>query len=366
MWRTYAKTTRLSVRCQVLGTKHHSIPTYTTFRKLTYFSTLFQAAGGQLPDRAATFRGPSPRPCYNPRMERQRDLAVPVSVVIPNHNYGRFLSRAINSVLEQTVPVAEIIVVDDGSNDNTREVAQGFGDKIRYIYQEARGPSGARNAGIRMAQGEWIGFLDADDWWLPQKNAKVQELLRQHPEAVMIYHPHILVSSEGTIGIRRAAEPDALWPELLYENWISGGSSALIRRAVLLDLGGFDESIRGVEDWDMWARVALNHRLHKIPEPLSGVWKHDGNLSGNAAWMAGEMRRLAGKTLARGVPGFGRRLLYRRRRMARLAFDASLELRGLDRAASHRYLIQSLLDWPSPLYVPKRWWAACLALAGRV
>jgi len=300
-------------------------------------------------------------------MERQRGHEQSVSVVIPAHNYGRFLSRAINSILEQTLPVLEIIVVDDGSDDETREVAQGFGERIRYVYQEARGPSAARNAGIRMARGDWIGFLDADDWWLPEKNAKVQELLRQHPEAVMIYHPHILVSSKGTIGMRRAAEPDALWPELLYENWISGGSSALMRRSVVLELGGFDESIRGVEDWDLWARVALCHRLHKIPEPLSGVWKHDGSsLSDNSARMAGEMRRLVGKTLVRGVHGFGRRLLYRRRTMARLAFDASLELRGQNRATSHRYLLQSLLDWPSPMYIPKRWWAACLAVTGRV
>jgi glycosyltransferase involved in cell wall biosynthesis len=299
-------------------------------------------------------------------MERQREHGQSVSVVIPNHNYGRFLSRAINSVLEQTLPVLEIIVVDDGSYDNTREVAQGFGEKIRYVYQEARGPSAARNVGIRMAHGEWIGFLDADDWWLPEKNAKVQELLRQHPEAVMIYHPHLLVSSKGTIGVRRAAEPDALWPELLYDNFISGGSSALMRRSVVLDLGGFDESIRGVADWDMWARAALCYRLHKIPESLSGVWKHDGAMSNNGALMAGEMRYLVGKTLVRGVPGFGRRLLYRRRTMARLAFDASLELRGQNRAASHRYLLQSLLDWPSPLYIPKRWWAVYLALTGRV
>ena len=306
--------------------------------------------------------------CYNTGMERESGSVPSVSVIIPTHNYGRFLSRAITSVLEQTIPVLETIVVDDGSTDNTREVARSFGDKIRYVYQECRGPSAARNAGMRLAQGEWVGFLDSDDWWLPEKNAKVRELLHQHPEAVMIYHPHLLVSAEGTQGIRRASEPDALWPELLYDNYISGGSSALLRRSAALDLGGFDESLKGVADWDMWARVALRYprHLHKIPEPLSAVWRHEENMSSNAAAMTVEMRRLVDMTLAQGVPGFVSRLLYRRRTMASLSFDASLELRADNRAASHRYLVQSLRDWPSPLYITKRWWAAYLAMTGRV
>jgi glycosyltransferase involved in cell wall biosynthesis len=299
-------------------------------------------------------------------MELEQGPVQSVSVVIPTYNYGRFLGRAITSILEQTLPVLEIIVVDDGSTDNTREVAQSFGDRIRYVYHENRGLCASRNAGIQLAQGEWIGFLDADDWWLPEKHAKVQALLREHPEAVLIYHPHTLISDKGPQGIRQAADPDGLWPAMLYDNWISGGSSALLRTSVVRELGGFDESLNAVGDWDMWARVALRHPVHRIPETLSMVWVHEQNMSGNGARMADESRRLVGKTLALGVPGFSRRLLYRQRTMARFAYEASVELRSRDRAASHRFLIQSFKDWPSPIYLPKRSWAACLAIAGRV
>lgn len=299
-------------------------------------------------------------------MARDGEAAQSISVVIPTYNYGRFLARAISSVLEQTHPVLEIIVVDDGSTDNTREVAQGFGDRIQYLYKENRGSSAARNAGIRIARGEWIGFLDADDAWVPEKNAKVRELLQEHPEAVMIYHPHVLLSDEGPVGYRRAAEPDELFPELLYHNFISGGSSALVRRSVLLDLGGFDESLQAVEDWDMWTRVALRYPLHRIGEPLSLVWRHKQAKGMNAVRRTVGTRVLVDKTLIKGVRGFRQRLFYRQKMMARLAFDASLELRGQNPSESHRYLLTSLKDWPSPLYLPKRWWAAVLAMAGRV
>jgi glycosyltransferase involved in cell wall biosynthesis len=290
---------------------------------------------------------------------------VRVSVVIPTYNYGHFLARAIDSVLDQTCPVFEIVVVDDGSQDNTREVAESFGNRVRYIFQENRGLSAARNTGIREARGEWVGLLDADDWWLPEKHQKVQELLGQCPDAVMIYHPSLLVAPDGRQRVRPVLEPDALWPALRHENWISGGSSALLRRSVLLDLGGFDESLKSVEDWDMWVRVALRHPLHKLSQPLSGVWTHAASMTMNHARMAEATRQIVDKTLSDGLHGI-QRILFRQRILARVAFDASVELRSIDRSQSHRYLYTSLADWPSPFFLPKRWWSLCLALAGRV
>jgi glycosyltransferase involved in cell wall biosynthesis len=291
--------------------------------------------------------------------------------VIPTYNYGRFLARAVTSVLEQTCPVLEIIVVDDGSTDNTREVASSFGDRIRYIWQENRGLCAARNRGIAEARGEWIGLLDSDDWWFPQKNQKVQDLLSVHPDAVMIYHPSLMVRSDGHQSLWEVLEPDSLWPTMRHENSISGGSSVVMRRAVILKLGGFDvaptraEALDAVADWDMWVRVALEYPLHKIPEPLTGMWTHAGSMSANPVTMAEAIRRLADKTLTRGLHGI-ERLLFRQRFLAYRAFDASVELRPRDRAAARHYLMRSLVDWPSPFYLPKRWWALCLTLAGRL
>lgn len=99
-------------------------------------------------------------------------MSITVSVVIPAYNAGEYLGRAIDSVLAQTQPAAEIIVVDDGSADNTADVAQGYGERIRFIQQENAGASVARNTGIEAAASEWIAFLDADDEWLPQKDRK--------------------------------------------------------------------------------------------------------------------------------------------------------------------------------------------------
>ncbi len=111
-------------------------------------------------------------------------MSITVSVVIPAYNAAKYIGRAIDSVLAQTRPADEIIVVDDGSTDNTADVAHGYGDKIRFIRQENAGASVARNTGIEAATSEWIAFLDADDEWLPQKLQLQTEHLRRNPNLV--------------------------------------------------------------------------------------------------------------------------------------------------------------------------------------
>src|SRR5690348_13396065 len=105
-----------------------------------------------------------------------------VSVVIPSYNSAQYVGAAIESVLVQTVPDVEILVVDDGSKDATREVVARYGDRARYLYQENAGVAVARNHGIRESSGEWIGFLDADDTWLPQKLERQLAALAAAPE----------------------------------------------------------------------------------------------------------------------------------------------------------------------------------------
>ena len=100
-----------------------------------------------------------------------------ISVIIPTYNYGRFIKEAVESVLKQTFPVAEIIVVDDGSTDNTEEIVKALGEKVRYIKQENNGVGAARNNGVKNSYGDLIAFLDADDLWLPKKIGKTNRFV---------------------------------------------------------------------------------------------------------------------------------------------------------------------------------------------
>ncbi len=167
--------------------------------------------------------------------------------MIPAYNAELFLENAIRSVLAQTFPPLEIIVVDDGSTDGTARVAQAFAERVRLIRQPNGGPSSARNAGVAAARGEWVAFLDADDAWLPEK------LERQAP-----------VFAETGVGVvccgRSKGGGWRGWRWLTFDEiWEANEivvSTAVVRREVLDSLGGFDPKLCGVEDWDLWLRAA--------------------------------------------------------------------------------------------------------------
>ena len=113
-----------------------------------------------------------------------------ISVVIPAYNHGRFLREAIDSVLAQTYAPLEIIVVDDGSTDDTEQIVRSYGDRVRYIRQQNAGVGAARNNGIANARGEYVAFLDSDDLWLPEKLAVQVEYMRRHPECAACAVPY--------------------------------------------------------------------------------------------------------------------------------------------------------------------------------
>ena len=171
-----------------------------------------------------------------------------VSVVVPAFNAGRFIGRALENVLNQTVPVLEIIVVDDGSTDDTATVASRYGPLVRVARQPNAGPASARNLGASLARGEWLAMLDADDWWYPRKN----ELQLRHSADPGIGMSHCRLD-------HRPEHPPAelTFQELWQRNWISN-SSVLIRKTVFDQLGGFveDKRLISVEDYNLWLRVA--------------------------------------------------------------------------------------------------------------
>jgi glycosyltransferase involved in cell wall biosynthesis len=178
-----------------------------------------------------------------------------VSVVIPTYNYGRFISMAIDSALGQTLPPMEIIVVDDGSTDDTAEVCARYGGKIRYIRKENGGPSSARNAGIAAATGDLIALLDADDRWLPEKLALQIPFFSE--EKVGLVHGGSRVFDHDT-GATLCELPgkDALdFHQILRWNLISA-PTCVFPRAIIAEIGDFDIKLIEAEDWDLWIRIA--------------------------------------------------------------------------------------------------------------
>jgi glycosyltransferase involved in cell wall biosynthesis len=191
---------------------------------------------------------------------------VPVSVVIPAYNRAPYLARALRSVLSQTRPPAEVIVVDDGSKDNTAQVVREFAPAVRYFYQDNAGVSNARNRGIREAKEEWIAFLDSDDEWYPHKLETQFDILGQYPHlrwCACNFHivtgNHVRESGPGFRNRRELARygffPNAL--RAARRDVLFHTSGVVIHRTVFDRVGGFDPAMSIAEDNDLWWRIAL-------------------------------------------------------------------------------------------------------------
>jgi glycosyltransferase involved in cell wall biosynthesis len=195
-----------------------------------------------------------------------------VSVVIPNHNYGRFLSQALESVFAQTYRRVEVLVVDDGSTDGSLEVMRRYEGRIRSAFQANAGVSRARNLGVRESRGELIAFLDSDDWWLEEKLAKQVSLI-ESGRFGMVYTGLRFVSEEGVVrGETRSGLSGWVLRDLalLEKPGIpASGSSALIRRECLDAVGCFDPDLSTSADWDLWRRIACRYPIGRVPEPLT-------------------------------------------------------------------------------------------------
>ncbi|MBI4761670.1 MAG: glycosyltransferase [Chloroflexi bacterium] len=194
-----------------------------------------------------------------------------VSVIIPNYNHARFLGDAIRSVLNQTYRPVEIIVVDDGSTDDSAKVAAAFGDQIRYIYQTNAGLSAARNTGLRASKGELIGVLDADDMYEPNFLETLVAALQADPAADGVYCGYRFVDEADNPLPQienRPVSPADLYTALLDGNFFVP-ESVFLRRRVYDEVGFFDESLRACEDWDVWLRAAKKFRLIHSPHILT-------------------------------------------------------------------------------------------------
>ena len=185
-----------------------------------------------------------------------------VSVIIPTFDRASWLGEAIASVLAQTYPHLELIVVDDGSHDATPEVVQACGQALIYIRQAHAGVSAARNRGVAASRGAFIAFLDSDDLWLPRKIAAQVALLQQQPQAQACYTDEIWIRHGVRVNPRQIHQKHSGW---LFEpslpRCIISPSSIMLRRTLWDQVGGFDESLPACEDYDLWLRLTCARRV---------------------------------------------------------------------------------------------------------
>lgn len=220
------------------------------------------------------------------------------SVIIPNFNQKAFIRDAIGSVLAQSCPDYEIIVVDDGSTDGSKAVVDEFGPRVRYIRQENQGLAGARNTGIYAAKGELIALLDADDQWRPTYLEEMSRLINAHPDATAFYcmaqcmdvHGHDLPQHVGG----PPADPAQLYWKLLRADFIIP-STVIFRGKPIMDAGAFDSSLRQCEDWDLWFRLLPTQKVVGSSSCLVRYRVHGGSLSTDVEGMITVTRRIVEK-----------------------------------------------------------------------
>lgn len=223
-----------------------------------------------------------------------------VSVVIPAYNSAAFLRQAIDSVLDQTYSDLEIIVIDDGSSDDTEAVARSFGDRVSCFRQQNRGVSAARNHGIKLARGQYLAFLDADDLWAPQKLAEQIPLFDQDAEIGLVYSDWGVVSEDGesqaSFHSSRPAASGYVFDELVRTGFILT-SGTVVRRSCLADVGYFDETLSIAQDYDLWLRICYRWKVAVVNKALVTKRCWDGSLSSNLPKTAAERIALFEKTL---------------------------------------------------------------------
>lgn len=212
-----------------------------------------------------------------------------VSVIIPTYNRSDLLQLTIKSVQAQTFRDLEIIIIDDGSKDDTRRVVEGLQNidqRIVYIYQENRGLPSARNIGIKNSHGKYIAFLDSDDLWKPEKIEKQLLIFNQNQDIEAVYVNFINIDFRGDLMDPYIPSTDpyfqlfSLYEKLLYFCAVVGsGSSVMAKRTAIIRTGDFDETLCSAEDWDFWRRMALQSKFYFLDEYLLFIRRHEDTMS---------------------------------------------------------------------------------------
>jgi glycosyl transferase family 2 len=207
-----------------------------------------------------------------------------VSVVIPTYNRAAYLGEAIESVLNQRYRHLEVIVIDDGSTDDTPAVVARYAGAIRYAWQPNSERGAARNHGLRLARGEFIAFLDSDDLWTPDKLDWDLDLLRRRVDCGVVYSDTLSVDAakRPQRRIRRRGGEGQVTVFLLHQNFVSMGAH-LVRTQIMREAGGFHEERDLAEDWEAWVRVSTRTSFGYVPRPTTLRRIHPGNSVGDVA-----------------------------------------------------------------------------------
>jgi glycosyltransferase involved in cell wall biosynthesis/ubiquinone/menaquinone biosynthesis C-methylase UbiE len=286
-----------------------------------------------------------------------------VSVVIPTYNYAHFLIATLESVLAQTYGHYEIIIVDDGSTDDTRQRLKPYWDRIRYVYQENQGLSAARNTGIREARGELIALLDSDDLWHPRKLEMEARYLAEHPEVALVASDDVARGYTDSPRQGWSERPPQEWPAIdddalaeartvtldhLVLRSHFGACGVLVRKACFAAVGLFDTSLRSCEDRDMWIRIASRYRVARLALPLWWYRLHAGSMQKCSARMEEYEYQVLGKAFSQ-LPPLRRRFFLRQKAYSRAGYSAALlYTHDGQQFLALRRILYSFLRWPLP------------------
>jgi glycosyltransferase involved in cell wall biosynthesis len=274
-----------------------------------------------------------------------------VSVIIPTYNCGEYIVEAIDSILNQTYKNYEIIVVDDGSTDETKKRLEKYNNKeITYIYQENKGISVARNRGIKASTGELIAFLDADDMWLPEKLERQINIFKNFPQTGLLGCGYYRIDKTGErieeSSAGNYADKESLLNDLMVRNVIAGsGSGVLIKKECLDRVGLFDESFRSIEDRDMWFRIVKIYESRFVNEHLVIIRTRNHSLSKNVKMMKCNQKKFIQKHLKR------ESLARKNKSYSYVYLDAAREYYGAHKkllAATHAFI--AFIIYPFKVY----------------
>jgi cellulose synthase/poly-beta-1,6-N-acetylglucosamine synthase-like glycosyltransferase len=287
-----------------------------------------------------------------------------VSVVIPAYNAARFLPEALASVLAEATPDVEVLVVDDGSTDDTQELLARYAPRVRSLRVANGGPGRARNAGLAGTRGPLVAFLDADDRWLEGSRARRRARLEADPGAALVHGPVRYVDAAGEPmafdplaykAYRRQRRAGWVLRSLFWSNVIQT-STVLVRRAAVEAVGGFDERREVIEDYDLWLRLAARWPVAFVPEPVT-VYRSRPESLGRRNLVRAYLGQIPPLEAALARGGLARtslgRAWLRRRRLALLYADYADDLLRWtdDTAAAGAALAEALRLQP---FAPRR------------
>ncbi len=279
-----------------------------------------------------------------------------VAVVIPAFNHARYIAEAVDSVLAQDYPNIDLVVIDDGSTDDTPRVLERFGARLRWFSRENRGQSATLNEGWSKTRGEILLYLGDDDILRPGAITTAVSAMQAHPSVTGVYGDYLIIDDESRT-VRRVFVPDVDVRCMVRDFAPPPGAGAFVRRSVWEQVGGWDESLRQVPDRDFFQKVLLHGPMLRLNEPLAAFRVHEASQTfrPRAASSAAEPILVADRFFQRDdLPADLLRLKTRARAMARVV-AARHELRRRDWPAALRHMADALSVQPRIAVSPTAW-----------